>query len=62
VLEGALILEPDGHDPATLRKGQAGYNPPEHVHNVKNASAAEPAKALAVLVAEKGQPLATPVK
>jgi quercetin dioxygenase-like cupin family protein len=62
VLEGALVLEADGHEPATLHKGQAGHNPPEHVHNVKNASASEPAKALAVLIAEKGQPLATPVK
>lgn len=62
VLDGAMILEADGHQPATLRKGETGHNPPEHVHNVKNASASEPAKALAVVIAEKGQPLATPVR
>jgi quercetin dioxygenase-like cupin family protein len=62
VVEGALILEPDGQEPATLRKGESGRNPPEHVHNVKNASATEPARVVAVVVAPKGAPLATPAK
>jgi quercetin dioxygenase-like cupin family protein len=62
ILEGSMIVEPEGHERVTLTKGQTGHNPAKHVHNVKNASTNEPAKALGFLIAEKGQPLATPVK
>lgn len=62
VLEGALILEPDGHAPMTLKAGENAHVPAKHVHNAKNASTTEPAKVLVFLVGEKGQPLATPVQ
>jgi quercetin dioxygenase-like cupin family protein len=62
VLEGALILEPDGHPPATLKVGESTHVPAKHIHNAKNASPTEPVKVLVFLVGEKGQPLATPVQ
>jgi quercetin dioxygenase-like cupin family protein len=62
VLEGALILEPDGQPFVTLKAGESGYGPAKHIHNVKNASTTEPVKVIGFLVGEKGQPLATPVQ
>lgn len=62
ILEGTLIVEPDGQQPITLKKGDVGYNHARHVHVARNGSASEPAKVLAFLVIEKGQPLATPVE
>jgi len=62
VLEGALALELDGQAPVTLKAGESGYSPAKYVHNGKNPSATEPTKLLGFWVAEKGQPLATPVK
>lgn len=61
VLQGTLVLEPDGHAPLTLRTGESFHNPSRHVHNARNASASEPVKVLVFLIGEKGQPLATPV-
>lgn len=62
VLEGSLVLEPDGQPPMTLKKGDSFHNPAKAVHNAKNGSATAPAKVLVVLVGEKGAPLSTPVK
>lgn len=62
ILEGALLLEPDGQPPQTFKAGEAFVNPAKHVHDAKNASANAPAKVLVVLIGEKGQPLATPVQ
>ena len=62
VLEGTLTVEPDGQPPVTLKAGESGYSPAKHIHNGKNPSSAEPTKLLGFWVAEKGQPLATPVK
>jgi quercetin dioxygenase-like cupin family protein len=62
VLEGALLLEPDGHSPVTLKAGESAHVPAKHVHNAKNASASGPTKVIVFLVGEKGQPLATPVQ
>jgi quercetin dioxygenase-like cupin family protein len=62
VLEGTLTLEPDGQPPVTLKAGDSGYNPAKYIHNAKNPSTAEPTKLIGFWVAEKGQPLATPVK
>jgi quercetin dioxygenase-like cupin family protein len=62
VLEGSLILEPDGHAPATLKTGESSHMPAKHIHNARNASATEPVKVVVFLVGEKGQPLATPVQ
>lgn len=62
VLEGSIVIEPDGKSPMTLKKGETFHNPAKALHNAKNASATEPAKVLVVLVGEKGAPLSTPVK
>ncbi len=61
VLEGSLILEPDGHPAVTLKAGESAHMPAKHIHNAKNASTSEPVKVVVFLVGEKGQPLATPV-
>ena len=57
VLEGAVVLEMDGKPPQTFRAGQAFAELPNLVHNFRNASATEPAKALGFQYAGKGQPL-----
>lgn len=62
VLEGALILEHDGHPPVTLKAGESTHIAAKHVHDARNASTTQPVKAVVFLVGEKGQPLATPVK
>ncbi len=62
VLEGSLILEPDGQPPVTLKAGESAHIPAKHIHNAKNASTTEPVKVLVFMVGEKGQPLATPVQ
>lgn len=54
VLEGSITLERQGKPPATLHAGEAFSTSAGEVHNVKNASASEPAKALAFYVAKKG--------
>ena len=62
VVEGSLVVEPDGQAPLTLKKGDTFHNPAKAVHNAKNGSATQPAKVLVVLIGEKGAPLSTPVK
>ena len=62
VLEGSLVLEPEGQSPLTLKKGDTFHNPAKAVHNAKNGSTTQPAKVLVVLIGEKGAPLSTPVK
>jgi quercetin dioxygenase-like cupin family protein len=62
VLEGALILEQDGHPPVTLKAGDSAHLPYKHIHKAKNASTTEQVKVLVFLVGEKGQPLITLVQ
>jgi quercetin dioxygenase-like cupin family protein len=57
VLEGAVVLEMDGNPPQTFKTGQAFMEPANAVHNFRNASTTEPAKALGFQYAGKGQPL-----
>lgn len=59
VLEGAVVLEMDGKAPQTFKAGQAFAEMPNQVHNFRNASTTEPAKALGFQYAAKGQPLQT---
>ena len=59
VLEGAVILEMDGKPPQTFKTGQAFVEPANAVHNFRNASTTEPARALGFQYAGKGQPLQT---
>ena len=65
VLDGSLILEVQGKPAATLKTGEAFTTEAGEVHNVKNASASAPAKALAFYIAKKGarlEDLAVPTK
>ena len=62
VLEGALILEQDGHPPVTLKMGDTAYLAHKHFHKAQNGSGTGQAKALVFLVGEKGQPIITLVK
>ena len=57
VLEGAVVLEMDGKPPQTFKSGEAFAEMPNAVHNFRNASATESAKALGFQYAGKGQPL-----
>ncbi len=58
VLEGSMILEVQGKPPVTLKAGDTFQTGPRQLHNVKNASATAPAKALVFYVTEKGKALA----
>jgi quercetin dioxygenase-like cupin family protein len=65
VLEGSVTLEVQGKPPVTLKTGEAFHTSAGEVHNVKNASATAPGKALAFYVAKKGtalEELSKPVK
>jgi len=62
VLEGSGVLEIEGKPPITLQAGTASHIPDGEAHNPKNTSATGPLKLLVFWVAEKGQPLAVPVK
>ena len=57
ILDGSVILEAQGKPPVTLKSGEAFHTVAGEVHNVKNASKTEPAKALAFYVAKKGAKL-----
>jgi quercetin dioxygenase-like cupin family protein len=62
VLEGSVVLEIEGKSPQTFKVGQAFQELPGVVHNFKNASTTEPAKAIGIQHAEKGQPLQIDVR
>ena len=62
ILEGALILETDGHPPVTLKTGDSAHLPFKHIHKARNASNTEQVKVLVFLVGEKGQPIITLVQ
>jgi quercetin dioxygenase-like cupin family protein len=62
VLQGALILEQDGHPPVTLKVGDSAHLAHKHIHKAKNASTTEQVKVLVFLVGEKGQPIITLVQ
>jgi quercetin dioxygenase-like cupin family protein len=61
ILEGTGILEVEG-TPVTLKPGVTNHIQAKQVHNVTNTSATGPLKLVAFFIAEKGQPLAVPVK
>jgi quercetin dioxygenase-like cupin family protein len=58
-LEGAVVLEIVGKPPQIFKAGQAFVEMPNQVHNFRNASTTEPAKALGFQYVTKGQPLQT---
>jgi quercetin dioxygenase-like cupin family protein len=63
VLEGSYKIKLDQGEEKILNKGQTFYEAPGQLHAVSaNASATEPAKVLAVIVAESGKPVTVPEK
>jgi len=57
VLDGSITVEVQGKPALTLKAGQAFHTAAGQVHNVKNASATAPGKALAFYIVKKGTPL-----
>ena len=55
--KGSVIFEAQGKPAVTLKPGESFTTTDGEVHNVKNASKTEPAKALAFYVAKKGAKL-----
>jgi quercetin dioxygenase-like cupin family protein len=63
VLEGSYKIKVGDGAETVLSKGQTFYEAPGQLHAVSaNASQTEPAKVLAVLVAESGKPITVPEK
>ena len=61
VLEGAIVTKISGQEERTYRTGEMFFEPPGSTHEVSNnASAAEPAKLLAMIFAKKGVQLTMP--
>ena len=57
VIEGSVTLEVDGKSPQIFEAGEGFQEMPDVVHNFRNATTTEPAKALGFQIAGKGQPL-----
>jgi quercetin dioxygenase-like cupin family protein len=57
VLEGAVILEVEGQPAQVFQAGEGFQELPDTVHNLRNASPTEPARALGFQIAGIGQPL-----
>jgi quercetin dioxygenase-like cupin family protein len=63
VLEGAIQSKVGDEPERTYTAGQMFLETPDQLHAVsRNASATQPAKLLAVLLADKDKPLTTPAK
>ena len=63
VLEGSYRFKAGEGPEKVLTKGQTFYEAPGQLHAVSgNASQTEPAKVLAVMVAESGKPITVPEK
>ena len=63
VLEGAYKIKIDDGPEMVLHKGETFYEAPGQLHAVsRNASDTEPAKVLALMLAESGKPLTVPEK
>ena len=54
IQSGSVILQVQGKPDKTVKAGEAFTTSAGEVHNVKNASSSEPAKAIAFYVAKKG--------
>ncbi len=67
VLEGTGVMEEVGKPPVAMKPGVPIYfysspDKPSYVHEARNVSTTEPMKLLVVLITDKSQPLAYPVK
>jgi quercetin dioxygenase-like cupin family protein len=62
VLQGALLMQVEGEEAVTLRRGQTFYENPTDVHVVSaNASKTAPAKILVFIVKDKSAPVSRDV-
>ncbi len=62
VLEGSLIMQVRGKAPVTLKAGDTFSESPTDIHEQSgNASKTEPAKFIAIVIKDKGAPVASPV-
>jgi quercetin dioxygenase-like cupin family protein len=61
VLDGAIVVEQQGREPATKKAGEFFQIDASAAHDARNTGKA-PAKLLAIYLVEKGKPLAEPVK
>lgn len=63
VLEGAVIMQVDGKEPVTVRKGETFRERPTDIHRQSaNASATEPAKFVVFMVKDQGKPATRPLQ
>jgi quercetin dioxygenase-like cupin family protein len=57
VIEGSVMVEIAGKSPQTFKAGEGFQELPDVVHNFRNASTTNPAKALGFQIAGNDQPL-----
>lgn len=63
VLEGAVVMQVDGKEPVTVRKGQTFREDPKDIHRQSaNASKTEPARFVVFVVKDKGKPVTRPLE
>ena len=63
VLEGEIASQLDGQPERVFKAGESWYEPPRTPHLVsRNASAQKPAKLLAILLNDVGEPLKVPLE
>lgn len=63
VLEGAIVMQVDGQEPVTVRRGETFRELPGDVHRQSaNASKTEPARFLVFVIKEPGKPVTRPVE
>lgn len=62
VLEGAVVMQVDGKEPVTVRKGQTFRESPNDIHRQSaNASKTEPARFVVFMVKDQGKPATRPL-
>lgn len=63
VLEGAVLMQVDGKEAVTVRKGETFRESPTDVHRQSaNASQSEPARFVVFMVKEQGKPVSRPLE
>ena len=62
VLEGAVVMQVDGKEPVTVRKGETFRENPKDIHRQSmNASQTEPARFVVFVVKDQGKPVTRPL-
>jgi quercetin dioxygenase-like cupin family protein len=63
VLEGSVVMQVEGGEERTLRRGETFYEKPTDVHTVsRNPSATEAARLLVFFVKDVGAPMTVPAR